>query len=127
MHENDHTFHGRFIKLNDYSKGMVINMTDQTLIKTMLFDFYGETLTDKQQEYYDLYHNDDLSLSEIADSAGISKQGVHDIIVRAEKKLMELEQKTGIINKWSETRAKLEQDISNGAMVSEAVQDYFLL
>jgi len=106
---------------------MVIIMTDQTLIKTMLFDFYGETLTDKQHEYYDLYHNDDLSLSEIADSAGISKQGVHDIIVRAEKKLMELEHKTGIINKWSETRAKLEQDISNGAMISQTVQDYFLL
>jgi len=102
-------------------------MTDKTLIKTMLFDFYGEILTDKQQEYYDLYHNDDLSLSEIADSAGISKQGVHDIIMRAEKKLMELEQKTGIIQKWSETRAELERNISNGAVVSQAVQKYFLL
>jgi len=102
-------------------------MTDKTLINAMLFDFYGEMLTDKQYEYYDLYHNNDLSLSEIADSAGISKQGVHDIIVRAEKKLMELEQKTGIIKKWSETRAELEQDIAKGALVQEAALKYFQL
>jgi len=76
-------------------------MEDATLTNTMLFDFFGELLTEKQQEYYDLYHNEDLSLSEIAAIKGISKQGVYDIITRAEKKLIELEQKTSIIKKWS--------------------------
>jgi len=102
-------------------------MTDKTLINAMLFDFYGEMLTDKQYEYYDLYHNNDLSLSEIADSVGISIQGVHDIIMRAEKKLTELERKTGIIKKWSETRAELERDISEGAVVQQAALKYFQL
>ena len=50
----------------------------------MLYDFYGELLTDRQKEFFDYYYNDDLSLSEIAENAGISRQGVRDVIVRAE-------------------------------------------
>ena len=84
-------------------------MHDGTLQMTMLFDFFGDLLTDKQREYFDLYHNEDLSLSEIAEKAGISRQGVYDIITRAERTLMEAEQKTGIVLKWSETRTKLEK------------------
>jgi len=83
-------------------------MDDETLFMTMLFDFFGDLLTDKQREYYDLYHNEDLSLSEIAEKAGISRQGVYDIISRAEKALVEMEQKTGVVNKWRETRAGLD-------------------
>ena len=100
-------------------------MQDGTLQKTMLFDFFGEMLTEKQQEYFDLYHNEDLSLSEIAESAGISKQGVYDIITRAEKTLIEMEQKTGIIQKWIETRAELERTITTGESVHPAALKYF--
>ena len=50
----------------------------------MLYDFYGELLTDRQKEFFDLYYNEDLSLSEIAENAEISRQGVRDVIVRAE-------------------------------------------
>jgi len=82
-------------------------MRDDTLLMTMLFDFFGELLTEKQREYYDLYHNEDLSLSEIAESAGISRQGVYDIITRAGKALIEMEQKTGVVNRWRETIAEL--------------------
>ena len=56
---------------------------NQTFRMTMLFDFYGELLTDRQKEFYDLYYNEDLSLSEIAENYGISRQGVRDVIVRA--------------------------------------------
>ena len=80
----------------------------EPLHMTMLFDFFGDLLTDKQREYFDLRHNEDLSLSEIAESAGISRQGVHDIIARAEKTLAEIEQKTGIVRRWIETREKLD-------------------
>jgi predicted DNA-binding protein YlxM (UPF0122 family) len=83
-------------------------MEDETLLNTMLFDFFGELLTEKQREYYDLYHNDDLSLSEISERTGISRQGVHDIISRADKSLSEIEQKTGVVSKWLATRAELE-------------------
>ena len=102
-------------------------MDSQPLINTLLYDFYGELLTDKQQEYYDLYHNEDLSLFEIAESAGISKQGVYDIITRAERTLQEIEAKTGIINKWSQARKELQAAVTNGEKVHPAVIDYFLL
>jgi len=100
---------------------------DETLKKTMLFDFFGDMLTEKQQEYYDLYHNEDLSLSEIAESARISKQGVYDIITRAEKTLKKFEQKTGIFQKWFETRSMLEQSIINGEKIHPIVLSYFQL
>ena len=48
-------------------------MPDETVWRTMLFDFYGDLLTDKQREYYDLHYNQDLSLAEIAASSGISR------------------------------------------------------
>jgi len=83
---------------------------DETALKmTMLFDFFGELLTEKQREYFDLYHNEDLSLSEIAEQSGISRQGVHDIIARAEKTLDEIERKTGVVKRWLYTREMLEQ------------------
>ena len=66
----------------------------------LLFDFYGDMLTDRQKEFYDLYYNEDLSLSEIAENYGISRQGVRDVIVRAEAALTELEDKTGIIRRF---------------------------
>ena len=83
-------------------------MSDDTLLMTMLFDFFGDLLTEKQREYYDLYHNEDLSLSEIAEKTGITRQGVYDIIARAEKSLAIIEQKTGVIKRWLDTRSELE-------------------
>lgn len=49
-------------------------MKNQTYRMTMLFDFYGELLTERQKEFFDLYYNEDLSLSEIAENEGISRQ-----------------------------------------------------
>ena len=100
---------------------------DETLKNTMLFDFYGEMLTEKQKEYYDLYYNEDLSLSEIAESAGISKQGVYDIVIRAEKTLLKIEEKTGIIQKWVEARSLLEQTVADGESLHPTVISYFQL
>ena len=48
-------------------------MKNQTYRMTMLYDFYGELLTDRQKEFFDLYYNEDLSLAEIAENAGISR------------------------------------------------------
>ena len=84
-------------------------MENDTLHMTMLFDFFGDLLTEKQREYFDLYHNEDHSLSEIAEKAGITRQGVYDIITRAEKTLTETEQKTGVVQKWIDTQAELQK------------------
>jgi len=100
---------------------------DETLKNTMLFDFFGEILTENQQEYFDLYHNEDLSLSEIAEGAGISKQGVYDIIVRAEKTLSKFEKKTNVVQKWYEARSEIEKIINNGEKVHPVILSYFQL
>ena len=70
-------------------------MKNQTYRMTMLFDFYGEILTDRQKEFFDLYYNEDLSLAEIAENYGISRQGVRDVIVRAEAAMQGLMTKPG--------------------------------
>lgn len=70
----------------------------------MLFDFYGEILTERQKEFFDLYYNEDLSLAEIAENAGISRQGVRDVIVRAEAAMQALEDRTGIIRRFESQR-----------------------
>ena len=82
-------------------------MTDETVYRTMLFDFYGELLTDKQREYFDLHYNEDYSLGEIAEMTGISRQGVWDIIKRAEDTLRKTEEKTGLVHRFRETQTNL--------------------
>ncbi len=61
-----------------------------------LFDLYGALLTDSQREIVELYHGDDLSLSEIADMKGVTRQAVHDSLVRAEEALREFEKVLGL-------------------------------
>lgn len=82
---------------------------DDTFLRTMLFDFYGDLLTDKQREYYDLHYNSDLSLFEIAEMSGTSRQAVWDIIRRAEQTLRDIEAKTGLVAKAIKRRELLEQ------------------
>ena len=77
-------------------------------MQSMLLDFYGQLLTDKQRECFDLHYNEDLSLSEIAEQAGISRQGVWDNIRRAESALRGIEEKTGLLRRHLETRRTLE-------------------
>ena len=66
-------------------------MEDSRAMQAMLLDFYGELLTEKQRECFDLHYNEDLSVAEIAEQCCISRQGVWDNIRRAEATLRELE------------------------------------
>ena len=75
-------------------------MKNQAYRMTMLFDFYGGVLTPRQKEFFDLYYNEDLSLAEIAENYGISRQGVRDVIVRAEAIMTDLEDKTGLMKRF---------------------------
>jgi len=93
-------------------------MIKKTLRMTMLFDFFGSLLTEKQRDFCDLYYNEDLSLSEIAEEADISRQGVYDIITRAAKSLEEFENKTGAVQRWIETRVRLEQA---GSLITQLI------
>ena len=84
-------------------------MKSQAYRMAMLFDFYGDVLTPRQKEFYDLYYNEDLSLAEIAENNGITRQGVRDVIVRAEAILTDLADKTGLIKRFHALRTQLQE------------------
>ena len=66
----------------------------------ILLDFYGDILTDRQREMLECYYNDDMSLAEIADSIGISRQGVRSAIKKGTDILTEMESKLGLVNRF---------------------------
>ncbi len=70
------------------------------LTVSYLLDFYGDVLTDKQRDVMEQYYNDDLSLAEIAENFGITRQGVRDAIKRGEATIRELEDKVGFAARY---------------------------
>ncbi len=83
----------------------------------ILLDLYGGLLTEKQAEALDLYYNEDLSLSEIAENISVTRQAVHDTIVKGEKILAEAEGKTRLgerIRLLEERLSKINKLASDG-------------
>ena len=74
-----------------------------------LLDFYGEVLTEKQREMLRQYYNDDLSLSEIGENFGITRQGARDASKHGETTLKELEEKVGFAARYRRVQQKLEE------------------
>ena len=70
---------------------------DKNVEVTLLLDFYGNMLTERQREIMTLYYEDNLSLSEVAQELGISKQGVADSVKRSEKLLYDTEEKLQLL------------------------------
>lgn len=97
-------------------------MKHNALDMTLLLDYYGDLLTEKQRTCFDLYYNQDLSLAEIAQEAGISRQGVHDSLARAEAALLAMEEKTGCIARARRQKAALET-ICRAAEALEAIPE----
>ena len=75
----------------------------------LLYDFYGTLLTEHQRRIYEDVVLNDMSLSEIAEIAGISRQGVHDLIRRCDKLLAGYEEKLRLVQKFTEAKRKMEQ------------------
>ena len=75
---------------------------------SMLFDFYGEMLTKRQQEVVRLYHEENFSLAEIAEELEISRQGVHDTLKKAEKALRSYEDRLGLVARMENSRKVIE-------------------
>ena len=75
-------------------------MKNKPLEMCLLFDFYGEMLTDKQKEMFDLYYNEDLSLAEISEHVGITRQGVSDALKKARVQLEDYENKLGLAARY---------------------------
>ena len=85
----------------------------------LLYDFYGELLTKHQRKVYEdaIYH--DMSLSEIAEEIGISRQGVHDLIKRCDKALLEYEEKLHLLERFTEAKQTIGDIIE---LTQEAMQ-----
>ena len=75
----------------------------------MLYDFYGELLTEHQKQIYESYVYENLSLSEIAEEQGVSRQAVHDIIKRCDKILMEYEEKLKLVSKFHHIKERIRE------------------
>lgn len=77
--------------------------------QAMLYDFYGELLTPRQRQIYESVVFEDMSLGEIAEEQGISRQGVHDLVKRCDRILEEYEEKLRLVEKFKKTREMAQQ------------------
>ena len=93
--------------------------------QTLLFDFYGELLTEHQRQIYEDVVFNDLSLSEVAEERGISRQGVHDMIRRCTKTLEGYEEKLGLVHRFLDLKAKAEKirSITEDSRVKELAEE----
>lgn len=86
---------------------------------TLLYDYYGDLLTDRQKMCFDLRHNQDLSLAEIAEELQVSRQGVHDNLSRAEALLLNMEAKTGCVRRDMQCREAAKAILSAAEALSK--------
>ena len=91
---------------------------------TLLFDYYGDLLTERQKMCFDLRHNQDLSLAEIAQELQVSRQGVHDNLSRAEALLLNMEEKTGCVRRDMQCRQAAKQILSAAQLLSQNGDEY---
>lgn len=94
----------------------------EALEMTLLFDFYGDLLTERQRSCLDMRYNQDLSLGEIAQELGVSRQGVYDNLLRAEALLRNMEEKTGCVRRALTSRKAIRQ-ILTAASALESYPD----
>ena len=84
-----------------------VTVMNKILEQALLYDFYGELLTAHQKEVYEQFIIDDLSLAEIAESAGISRQGVHDLVRRCQRALEGYEAKLHLVERFLSVKEKV--------------------
>ena len=82
---------------------------EKILEQTLLYDFYGELLTDHQKQVYEDVVLNDYSLSEVAEERGISRQGVHDLVKRCNKILQDYESKLHLVEKFVTIKEQIER------------------
>ncbi|MGF7144038.1 hypothetical protein HNQ56_002468 [Anaerotaenia torta] len=88
-------------------KDKQIDKLDEIVAQSILYDFYGELLSDHKKQIFEDYVLNDLSLSEIAEMRGISRQGVHDIVKRCVSELKEYEARLSLVSRFGSIKDKL--------------------
>jgi predicted DNA-binding protein YlxM (UPF0122 family) len=89
------------------------HMLNKVLRVGQLYDFYSALLTEKQRDCLNMHYLQDLSLAEIAEEFGVSRQAVHDILRRAEQTLAEYEEKLGLAARYSDERKLIGEVVSS--------------
>ena len=87
-------------------------MFEKNLEIGFLLDFYGDVLSERKRTVLDFYYNDDLSLAEIAEEIGISRQGVRDLIRKAGEELTFYEEKLGLAKRFLEAQERARELLS---------------
>ena len=87
----------------------IVALMEKIYAQSLLYDFYGELLTEHQRRVYEEVVFDDLSLGEVAEELGISRQGVHDMVRRTEKALRKYEEKLGLVRKFISLKRKVNE------------------
>lgn len=82
-------------------------MLEKIAWMNLLYDFYGQLLTDRQKDFMELYYGQNLSLGEIAGEFTVTRQAVHDTLKRAEQLLSQYEEKLGLVAKFNSEKSKL--------------------
>ncbi len=90
---------------------------------SFLLDFYGDTLSERRREIIEMYYNEDLSLAEIAEQTGISRQGVRDSIKKSEKDLLELEETLGLAARFAKIKSEVTDITASISKVIETAED----
>ena len=85
------------------------NEMDDILQLTLLYDFYGELLTEKQKQVYELHYQNDLSLTEIGEELSISRQAVRDQLKRTEKILQDYEEKLQLVSRFQAQKKAVQE------------------
>ncbi len=101
-------------------------MFEKNLKLACLLDFYGDILSERKQTVLEMYYNEDMSLAEIADEVGISRQGVRELVKKAEEELTFFEEKLGLYKTFRAAKAHLESLaglIDSGAAATELRED----
>ena len=86
-----------------------MSSVEEIVEQSLLYDFYGELLTEHQRKIYESALFENYSLSEIAEDAGISRQGVHDLLKRCDKQLHSYESKLHLVERFNRVRSDLER------------------
>ena len=98
-------------------------MFEKNLNISLLMDFYGDILTERQSEMLSMYYNEDCSLAEIADAYSISRQGVRSVLKKAETILFDMENKLGLASRFVKMREKSSEIASELNLINNSIKN----
>ena len=101
-------------------------MFEKNLNLSVLLDFYGDILTERQKDMLDMYYNNDLSLSEIAENFSISRQGVRSVLKKGETILTEMEEKLNLASRFGTVQEKSDMIAARLTELNSKINDSFV-